>query len=128
MHEQSNPDKPGSSKDPEFFTPRIIEFVGEQVGPVEDDLKAEFCKELRHFPSVLSAYLARLTYDDSPDHSVALCIRSSTGLDPNLQLKLAEVFSSIFRPDQYLDTLFISEDQEKKLELVCHPFYERPNP
>jgi hypothetical protein len=105
-----------------------IKFLGEQGGSVEDALKNGFREEFLNSPSVLSAYLARLTYDESPEYSVALCIRSTSGTDSVLQGRLVRVFTSIFRPDQSLDTLFIRADQELELQQVCKPFYERPNP
>jgi hypothetical protein len=124
MSQFSHETKP--SKPAETFTPHKIEFIGEQAGPVEDELKAKFCREFKRGPSIRavgSAYLARLSFGDSSQYSIALCIRSSVGVDHPLQKRLAQVFAEVFRSDQFLDILFIRDDQEQELRKVCKPFY-----
>ena len=110
---------------PENFTPSQIFFLGEQSGQVEDELKALFSQELNRNTSVLSAYLARLSYGKTPGYSVALCIRSTIGIDAALEQRLGQIFSRIFRTDQHFDTLFVREDQELELKMVCRPFYQK---
>jgi hypothetical protein len=111
------------SRPPETITPPRIQFVGEQAGPVEDDIKAKFRQVLADTPTVRSAYLARLSYGE-PGCSVGLCIRSSVGLDHSLQKRLTQIFTDTFSCDQHLDILFIREDQEQELQRVCGPFYD----
>jgi hypothetical protein len=72
-----------------YFTARRIEFVGEQTGPVEDELKAEFVLALAESDSVCSAYLARISYGDPSSVSVALCICSTARSNDCLQGRLA---------------------------------------
>ncbi len=117
--------KVSPSKPPEVFTPPRIVFIGEQAGPVEDDLKAKFREILTSTPTVQSAYLARLSYGEESDYSVGLCIRSSVGINQGLQKRLAQVFTGFFRPEEHLDILFIQDDQEADLRKVCKAFYER---
>jgi len=112
------------SRPSETFLPQRIDFVGEQAGPADDDLKKRFCEVFVHTPTVQSAYLARLSYGDSPGYSVGLCIRSSVGLDEPLEKRLAQVFAEVFRSEEHLDIMFIRGDQEKALKKVCSPFYE----
>ena len=112
------------SRPQEVIKPPRIDFVGEQAGPVEDDLKAKFRKILGKTSTVRSAYLARLSYGDTGGYSVALCIRSSAGIDHPLQKRLAQIFTDNFKRDQYLDILFIRDDQEQELKRVCRAFYE----
>jgi hypothetical protein len=112
------------SRPPETITPRRIQFVGEQAGPVEDDIKAKFREVLADTPTVRSAYLARLSYGEPTGYSVGLCIRSSGGLDHSLQKRLVQIFTDTFSCDQHLDILFIREDQEQELQRVCRPFYD----
>src|ERR1035437_311446 len=112
------------SRPPETITPPRIQFVGEQAGPVEDDIKAKFREVLASTSTVRSAFLARISYGEPTGYSVGLCIRSSVGLDHSLQKRLAEVFTDTFSRDQHLDILFIREDQEQELQRVCRPFYE----
>jgi len=98
--------------------------VGEQTGPVEDELKASLTKALKDAASVRAAYLARVSYGEPSDNSVALCICSTTGADDRLRERLASIFAGIFRSDAYLDIIFIREDQQQRLALVCSPFYD----
>jgi hypothetical protein len=110
---------------PETICPPRIEFVGEQSGPVEDDLKARFRQVFRNSVNVQRAYLARLSYGEpSSAHSVALCIFSSTDVDQSLQEHLGKIFTELFKPGEHLDILFVRSDQEEQLKSVCRPFYE----
>jgi hypothetical protein len=116
-----------STKPPEnFIAPKIV-FVGEQSGPVEDTLKAKFSESFAQIPAVQSAYLARLSYDETQGYSVGLCIHSNAGIDQDLQEQLGKVFAKVFSSDQYLDILFIQADQELQLRKVCRAFYESAN-
>jgi hypothetical protein len=112
------------SRPPEFITPLGITFIGEQSGPVEDDLKSRFREILSRTPTVQSAYLARLSIGD-PGYTVGLCIRSSVGKDDLLQNCLARVFAELFRAEEHLDILFMQDDQEAELRKVCRAFYEK---
>jgi hypothetical protein len=109
----------------EVFDRQRIDFIGEQSGTVEDELKARLREIFDATPSVRSAYLARLSYGEPTGYSVGLCIRCSTGVDQKLQQQLGEVFAKTFRSNQYLDILFIREDQELVLKNVCKAFFER---
>ena len=113
------------SRPAEMITPPRIAFVGEQVGPYEDQLKAAVRRVFAREPAIRSAYLARLSYGDPTGYSVGLCVRSTSGLDHSLQKRIGEIFSDLFSGDQYLDILFIREDQEEQLKKVCAPFYQR---
>lgn len=59
-----------------------LQFVGEQAGPVEEDLKTCWVSILSRHPEVQRAYLALGTYDTSQSYQPLLCIRSSRGNDP----------------------------------------------
>ncbi len=111
------------SRKPEAFKPPQIEFFGEQVGPVEDDLKARFCAVFTRRTAVQSAYLARVSYGEPAGFSVALCLRSSAGIDHDLQKCIGEIFAETFRAEEHLDILFMREDQEVEIKKVCSAFY-----
>jgi hypothetical protein len=83
------------SRPPETIKPPRIEFIGEQAGPVEDDLKAKFRRVFAETPDVRSAYLARLAYGDPAGYSVGLCIRSRVGVNDSLQIRLGQIFTDI---------------------------------
>jgi hypothetical protein len=110
---------------PNSFLPEPVDFVGQQAGPAEDELKSAFLQVLAETPTVQSAYLARVYRGKAPKHSVALCIRSSIGMDDKVEDRLSAIFRLRFRRDQCLDFLFLLEEEERKLREVCPPFYER---
>ena len=106
-----------------YLTVRRVEFIGEQTGPVEDELKAEFVLALAESDSVCSAYLARVSYGDPSSVSVALCICSTARSNDCLQGRLAAIFAGRFRSDAHLDIIFIRDEQERQLKRVCTAFY-----
>jgi hypothetical protein len=108
---------------PNSFMPEPVDFVGQQAGPVEDELKRAFLQVIAATPTVQSAYLARIYRGSMP--SVAVCIRSTIGMDDKVENRLSAIFRSRFRADQRLDFLFLLEDEESRLREVCPPFYER---
>jgi hypothetical protein len=116
--------KPKPAKPAEELTPKRIEFVGEQTGQTEDELKTRFVPALQQSKSIIAAYLACVYYGEPSNYSVALCIRSTAGLDDRLRRRLASIFSEIFRSDAYLDIIFIRDDQEQQLRSVCNAFYQ----
>lgn len=106
--------------------PEPIDFVGPQLGAAEDDLKTAFLELFAVTPTVQSAYLARVYRGNASAQSVALCIRSSIGVDDKLDERLLVIFKQRFRHDQGLDVFFLIESDELRLREVCPPFYERP--
>ena len=113
------------SRPTEVFQPAQIQFIGEQNGLVEDDLKSRLYRVFVGTHTVESAYLARVRYGDASEDSVALCIRLSTRVDHVLRERIAQIFAETFRADQQLDILFMREDQEMELGKVCSGFYQR---
>jgi hypothetical protein len=114
-----------AARSPESFLPEAIDFVGPQLGPVEDGLKAAFSEVLAATPTAGSAYLARIYRGNASTQTVALCIRSAIGVDDKLEERLVVLFKERFRHDQQLDVLFLIEEDELRLREVCAPFYER---
>lgn len=112
-------------RSPNTFMPEPVDFIGPQTGPGEEALKADFRHVLATTPTVQSAYLARIYRGNASYPSVALCIRSSIGVDDKTEDRLNAIFRSRFRQDQSLDFLFLLEEEEARLREVCPPFYER---
>jgi type III secretion system (T3SS) SseB-like protein len=110
---------------PHSFMPEPVDFVGQQAGYAEDALKAAFREVFAATPTVQSAYLARVYRGNAPKQSVALCIRSSIGVDDKLEDRLAAIFRSRFQPDQRLDFLFLLAEEEWRVREVCPPFFQR---
>jgi hypothetical protein len=113
------------SRPAEEVKPPVTKFVGEQDGSPERDLKARFVKLFREDSTVQRAYLARTDYGDATSVNVALCLKSSIGEDMLLVSSVSAIFAEMFGSHEHLDVLFIRDDQEQQLRVVCTPFYER---
>jgi len=112
-------------RSPRTFVPEPVDFIGPQTGPGEEALKSEFRRVFSVTPTVQSAYLARIYRGTASHPSVALCLRSSIGVDYKLEDELAGIFRARFRHDQRLELLFLLEEEEMRLREVCPSFYER---
>lgn len=99
-----------------------VEFLGEQDGPAERELKAMLKTELRRFPSIQRAYLARIGFASDAPGSVALCIFPSSTNDQKIVEVVQQTFSSLFASDAHLDIVFVSTAQEADLQRVCKSF------
>jgi SseB protein C-terminal domain len=110
---------------PEKLTPPVITFIGEQDGPPERDLKTRLIELLREKPTVQRAYLARIDYGGQTGMNVALCVKSSAGEDMALVSGVSAVFHEMFGSHEHLDVLFVRDDQEQQLQVICTSFYER---
>ena len=106
-----------------FKQPRV-QFVGEQDGPVEHDIKSRWEPILSRHPEVRSAYLALGTYDQSQSYQPVLCIRSSRAHDSRLVDELAAPFKDVFSRDCALDIMFLNADKEAEVRSVCSAFYQ----
>lgn len=100
-----------------------IEFLGEQDGPPERQLKTLLIEGLRQHSTVRRAYLARLGFAPVTTPSVALCLASTAGEDRRLVEICSGIFSSLFNSETALDIVFVSPEQEADLARVCSPFY-----
>jgi hypothetical protein len=112
-------------RSPQSFLREPVDFVGQQTGPSEEELQAAFREVFAATPTVQSAYLARIYRGNAPKQSVALCLRSSIGVDDKIEERLSAIFRLRFRNDQRLDFLFLLEEEETRLREVCAPFYDR---
>ena len=103
-----------------------LQFVGEQIGQTENELKVELCRLFDGHARPLRAYLARVEYGGDKDPHVALCLRAEGGEDLELVDKVASVFSKMFGAHEHLDILFVTEGQEEDLRQTCCPFFQSP--
>jgi hypothetical protein len=114
----------GSNKPAEVHVQAVVQFLGEQDGPVEKNLKAQWTPILAQSVSVQRAYLAIVSYDRAATYQPALCIRHSKDDDPRLVKELSEPFRQTFNNSQALDIMFLRPEQETEVRRVCRPFYE----
>ena len=99
------------------------QFVGEQDGIPERELKARLIARLGRRAEVRAAYLARVAYPGQSGVGVALCLRAHPGLEKQLVADLGEVFSGMFSHREHLDILFLNEGMEEELRILCRPFF-----
>src|SRR5438128_597740 len=110
-------------KTPGPLTVQSIDFVGDQNGPSERDLKRELSSLFSKRLDVLRAYLASVKYEDGSAH-VALCIRA-TGTDfESIVTAAGEIFYPMFNQDTALDFIQLNDEKESRLKSVCQPFFE----
>ena len=107
----------------EPFTPPTVQFLGEQDGVPEGQLKAAFNFVFAEHPNVQRAYLAQARYAISGPHNVPLCLVANSHDDEALLRELSDTFVRLFRSEVHMDLLFLSPDQEEALARVCRPFY-----
>jgi len=109
------------------MTPSNLAFIGEQVGPKDDQFKA---RRRRLFaqgtPVFRRAYLARISYGEPAVVSVALCYRYVESIEHELQRGFKYMFGSVRHGADLYDSMVIGEEQELELKKVCNPFYEAP--
>jgi hypothetical protein len=101
-----------------------IDFVGEQLGRVEDEMKSHWASVLTGKPGVKRAYLAIVRYGNKSTYQPALCVRHPLGRDAALVDALSEPFIRTFATGQALDIIFLNDEQEARLRRVCRPFFE----
>lgn len=102
-----------------------VQFLGEQDGLSEREIKDKLDNLFQANRSVTAAYLAKVFYDGEPAASVALCLRTNYGPDRGLVEKVGKIFASLFGRNEHMDIVFLSDDQECELSKVCSPFYYR---
>ena len=115
-----------SNHKPTSFRAPKIEFLGEQDGTPERELKVEIAKVLKEQPTVMRAYLAMVRYGASSP-SVALCLAGKNVAIEKTVLRISEAFQEVFNVDECLEIFCINPSQERKLMKVCEPFFSRDN-
>jgi hypothetical protein len=108
-------------RSPEPRIEQLVEFVGEQDGLAEQQLKAALAAEFATRPQVHRAYLTQVRYAPDGPHDVALCIR---GVEDRTVVDAAEAcFASIFASNVHLDIMFLTDAQEQDVQRVCKSFF-----
>ncbi len=127
----SNFPRPGKGPDrwaelSEIIPAPHVEFLGEQIGPAEDRIKATLRWVFQQTrPEVIRRiYLARVSYGEPGVSSVALCVRFVENIEGTLQKGFQHMFEEISRRADSYDWLIIGEKQERELRKVCKPFHE----
>src|ERR1051326_2162978 len=118
------------------FVPHNVQFVGEQDGPPERELKERLAGSLRPM-GIRKAYLAVVSYDErkgpqnaagdgsAPALTVALCVslQETAAEKHDIVQRASHDFAAMFGPTQHMDIIFLTDQQELALSKVCRPFY-----
>lgn len=112
------------SRPPDEFRAQSIEFLGEQDGAPERELKGRLTRVFEHRADVSRAYLARVQYGSTVDCSVVLALAADARQAKDLVGEVGGVFAATFNSSEHLDIVFLSEEQEVLLAQVCDPFFE----
>ena len=108
-------------KPPQQMRQSAVEFIGEQDGPPERELKSELGRIFASRREVARAFLVRVRYPGTSDVVVALAI--SAPEDPGLADQVGQVFWRMFSRGACLDITFLKPDAEAQVARVCMPFY-----
>jgi hypothetical protein len=106
----------------EVRVPKVT-FLGEQEGPVERTVKAQWMPILSAHAEVRRAFLVRAAYEGQSDAQVILALCSASGANSKLVEALRVPYSAIFSRNCPLDMAFVTASQESEIERVCAPFY-----
>jgi hypothetical protein len=113
-----------SSRRRELTVP-AIRFLREQDGLVERQLEGLLIRLFEQHSSVIRAYLAQV--DVGGRLSVALCLRTASGVEDAILDAVGKTFAAMFNEGQHLDILFLDAAQEAALVKVCPAFFQRVN-
>lgn len=121
------------TKDSKILRVPEVQFLGEQDGPAERELKDQLGTFFQGSSAINTAYLVRVAYGKVSGLNVALCLRaeeSSTALQTrwmqaSVIKSVASIFASIFGSHEHMDIVFVDERQEAELSRVCRAFYVR---
>ena len=108
----------------ETFETPPLQFLGEQVGPVETRLKDALTALLRNHRNVAAAFLARALHDGHRP-GIVLALATDGEEDDQLVEQTGRIFASMFDASAHLDVIFLSDEQETDIGTVCPAFYRR---
>ena len=100
-----------------------VEFITEQLGDVETELKDKLIKILKGNRRVKLVYLVNVRYPDAQD-KVALCLKHSMGQDSELVKQVGGEFGKMFNYRESLDIMFLKPEEEERIATVARPFYQ----
>jgi hypothetical protein len=101
---------------------RNVEFLGEQDGVPERELKQRLCQLFIKRGGVKKAYLARVQYDAKID-AVALCLDVNAGGMEEVVESVQRIFAEMFGPQEHLDILPLDLSLEAAVSKSCQPFF-----
>ena len=101
-----------------------VEFLGEQDGPGDTQLKALLTRIVRAYPFVTDAYLARVCLPPARTPTVAICLVVDRD-NPMVERDMHAKFKILFSRGPLVDILYLSREQKADVARVCPAFYSR---
>ena len=101
-------------------------FLGEQDGPVEQQLKAGVISCFTSIGGVVGAYLVRVSYEETDASFVALCLLGDATKHRSVAECVGGIFKTLFAPTVPLDIAFLSDSQVAEIQKVARPFFVNP--
>jgi hypothetical protein len=101
-----------------------ILFIKEQDGIPERELKAKLTSIFDARNVRGSAYLVQVHYPLEDEISIALCF-CGMNFDEELVSETGLAFHRMFGVNEHLDTAFLNAEQERMIQKVASPFYEK---
>ena len=109
------------------LTGRNVRFEHAQEGPGAELMQEYFRDVLARHACVERAYFCALRYDEERP-SPALCLAPELADPSPVFNDLGRTMTAHFTGGFSIDVLVVSMAQERELERVCAPFYERSRP
>ncbi len=100
-----------------------VTFRAEQDGPTEQGLKTKLVDCLSSEKGVTIAYLVCVSYGESSEQKVALCLKGDDRNAQKVVRSIGDVFRKTFKSTESLDILFLTESQLQEVSSVARPFY-----
>ena len=107
----------------EFQTEHPIRLLREQDGGAERLLKAQLVERFSGRADVQRAYL--VLGELAPDQATVFLAIASVSPSKVIADAAGEEFSRLFRSNEHLDVVFVSEEQERALAGVAVPFFSQ---
>lgn len=101
----------------------MVEFLGEQDGVAERNIKSQWASLFEGQSGVARAYLAKVRYPCSGQVAVALCLVPSSRKVRHVAQEANGLFARMFKSGESLDTIVLTAEQEPQLRSVCDPFW-----
>lgn len=112
-------------RQPKSFRVRAIDYVSEQDGPPERDLKTALGELFVASDEVQAAFLLRVRLPKATQESVMLVVRAPDADRRRLVKRITHVFQQHFGSNVSLDISFMTLDDVARAEMVASAFYRR---
>jgi hypothetical protein len=119
------PDTKNSGKPRDILTVPDVYFWDVQDGDSERKLKAELGAMPVFKDLVSEAYLMRVRYPGATSEQVALCLVADKKNQREIVDEVEAAFRRMFKPSEYLDLLFLSEEQLCRASSISKAFFKR---